>query len=109
MEMHHESSRIACLLAVVGSPITGTPASAQVIPEELRPYFQDRREEFRERREGFREPRDEVREIMFRLHRECDEGDRRACIQFGMIIGENREHRAQWRREHPELFGWDRR
>jgi hypothetical protein len=26
-----------------------------------------------------------------------------------MIIGENQEHRAQWRREHPELFGWDRR
>ena len=45
----------------------------------------------------------------FRLHRACDEGDRRACIQFGMIIGENREHRAEWRREHPELFGWDRR
>src|SRR5262249_19909056 len=77
------------------------------IPEELRQYFQERREEFRERREE--ERRDEVREIMFRLHRACDEGDRRACIQFGMIIGENREHRAQWRREHPELFGWERR
>jgi predicted phage gp36 major capsid-like protein len=111
------------LLAVLGSPISGAPAMAQNIPEELRQYFQDRREEFRERREEFRErreefrerreefrePRDEVREIMFRLHRACDEGDRRACIQFGMIIGENREHRAQWRREHPELFGWDRR
>jgi YVTN family beta-propeller protein len=35
----------------------------------------------------------------------CDEGDRRAC----MIIGENREHRAGWRREHPELFVWERR
>ncbi len=100
---------LLALLAVLGSPITGTTATAQNIPEELRQYFQDRREEFRERREGLREPRDEVREIMFRLHRECDEGDRRACIQFGMIIGENREHRAQWRREHPELFGWDRR
>jgi hypothetical protein len=97
------------LLAVLGSPISGAPAMAQNIPEELRQYFQDRREEFRERREEFREPRDEVREIMFRLHRACDEGDRRACIQFGMIIGENREHRAQWQREHPELFGWDRR
>ncbi len=93
---------LLALLVVLSPPISGTPASAQVIPEELRPYFQDRREEFRERR-------DEVREIMFRLHRACDEGDRRACIQFGMIIGENREHRAQWRREHPELFGWDRR
>jgi hypothetical protein len=44
--------------------MTGTPASAQVIPEELRQYFQDRREEFRERR-------DEIREIMFRLHGAC--------------------------------------
>jgi hypothetical protein len=26
-----------------------------------------------------------------------------------MIIGENREHRAEWRREHPELFSWERR
>jgi hypothetical protein len=100
---------LLALLAVLGSPISGAPAMAQNIPEELRQYFQDRRDEFRERREEFREPRDEVREIMFRLHRACDEGDRRACIQFGMIIGENREHRAQWRREHPELFGWDRR
>ena len=99
---------LLALLVVLGPPISGTPAGAQVIPEELRQFLapQERREE---RREEFRERRDEVREIMFRLHRECDEGDRRACIQFGMIIGENREHRAQWRREHPELFGWDRR
>lgn len=98
---------LLALSLVLVLSVSGTPASAQVIPEELRQYFQDRREEFRERREADR--RDEVREIMFRLHRACDEGDRRACIQFGMIIGENREHRAQWRREHPELFGWDRR
>jgi len=101
---------LLALMVVLGPPISGTPASAQVIPEELRqflaPYGQDRREE---RREEFRERRDDVREIMFRLHRACDEGDRRACIQFGMIIGENREHRAEWRREHPELFGWERR
>ena len=95
------------LLVVLGLPINGTQTNAQVIPEELRQYFQERREEFRERRED--ERRDEVREMMFRLHRACDEGDRRACIQFGMIVGENREHRAQWRREHPELFGWERR
>ena len=99
---------LLALLVVLGPPISGTPAGAQVIPEELRQFLapQERREE---RREEFRERRDEVREIMFRLHRACDEGDRRACIQFGMIIGENREHRAEWRREHPELFGWERR
>jgi len=89
------------LLVVLGLPINGTPASAQVIPEELRQYFQERREEFREDRDG-------VRAVMFRLHRACDEGDRRACVHFGMIIGENREHRAEWQREHPEWFGWFR-
>jgi hypothetical protein len=107
---------LLALLVVFGPPISGTSASAQVVPEELRqflaPLVQDRRDERREEfrgREEFRERRDEVREIMFRLHRACDEGDRRACIQFGMIIGENREHRAEWRREHPELFSWERR
>jgi hypothetical protein len=98
---------LLALLVVLGLPINGTPASAQVIPEELRQYYQDRREEFRERREL--ERRDEVREMMFRLHRARDGGDRRACIQLGMIIGENREHRGGWRREYPELFGWERR
>jgi hypothetical protein len=90
---------LLALLVVLSPP---TPAGAQVIPEELRQYYQDRREEFRERR-------DEVREMMFRLHRACEAGDQRACIHFGMIVGENREHREGWRREHPELFGWERR
>jgi hypothetical protein len=43
---------------------------------------------------------------MFRLHRECEVGDRRACIHFGIIIGENKERRDEWRRDHPEWFGW---
>ena len=38
----------------------------------------------------------------------CEAGDTRACVQFGIIIGENRERRAQWRRESPELFWWER-
>jgi hypothetical protein len=99
---------LLAFLVVLSPP---TPAGAQVIPEELRQYYQDRREEFRERerREEFRERRDEVREMMFRLHRACEAGDQRACIHFGMIVGENREHRDGWRREHPELFGWERR
>jgi hypothetical protein len=87
------------LLAALGSLTNGMVASAQAIPEEWRRSFQDRREE--------RERGDEVRE-MFRLHRACNDGERRACIQFGMIIGKNGENRAQWRLEHPELFGWER-
>ena len=27
---------------------------------------------------------------------------------FGIIIGENRERRAQWRRESPDFFWWER-
>jgi hypothetical protein len=51
---------------------------------------------------------DETRERMFDLRRACEDGDRRACIRFGIIIGENRERRAQWRRETPDLFWWER-
>jgi hypothetical protein len=48
------------------------------------------------------------RREMFQLRRACEDGDTRACVQFGIIIGENRERRAQWRRESPELFWWER-
>jgi hypothetical protein len=59
-------------------------------------------------KDRIKDRRDGVRELLFRLHSACDAGDRRACIQFGMIVGENREHRAEWQRDHPELFGWER-
>ncbi|MGE0565832.1 MAG: peptidase inhibitor family I36 protein [Pseudolabrys sp.] len=52
--------------------------------------------------------RDDLREEMFALRRACDAGDRRACIRFGIIIGENRERRSQWRRDNPDLFWWER-
>ena len=51
--------------------------------------------------------RDDLRERMMGLRDACDSGDRRACVRFGIIIGENRERRAQWRRESPDLFWWD--
>ena len=89
------------LMAIVSLSAGGTPASAQSIPEELRHFFH-------ERQDGYREGRDGMRETMLRLHRACEEGDRRACVHFGMIIGENKEHREEWRRQHPELFSWFR-
>jgi hypothetical protein len=52
--------------------------------------------------------RDELRREMFHLRAECDEGERRACVRLGIIIGEHREHVAEWRREHPELFFYER-
>jgi hypothetical protein len=53
-------------------------------------------------------PRDELRARMFELREACEDGDRRACVRLGIIIGEHRERREAWRREHPELFFFER-
>jgi hypothetical protein len=49
-----------------------------------------------------------MRERMLQLREGCEDGDRRACVRLGIIIGENRERRAAWRREHPEVFFYER-
>ncbi len=51
------------------------------------------------------------REIEFeahRLHVECDRGDRRACVRFGILLGENRDRHEEWRHSHPEFFWFER-
>jgi hypothetical protein len=53
-------------------------------------------------------PRDELRERMRRLRMACEDGDRRACVRFGIIIGEHRERRERWRREDPDMFFYER-
>ena len=53
-------------------------------------------------------PRDELRARMFELREACEDGDRRACVRLGIIIGEHRERREAWRQEHPELFFFER-
>jgi hypothetical protein len=45
---------------------------------------------------------------MLSLRAACEDGDRRACVRFAIIIGENRGRRAAWRREHPEVFFYER-
>jgi len=45
---------------------------------------------------------------MLGFHQLCDRGDRKACIRFGIMIGENRERHAEWRRLHPEFWWWER-
>ncbi len=45
---------------------------------------------------------------MIGFHQLCDKGDRRACVRFGILIGENRERRDEWRRAHPEWWWWER-
>lgn len=41
------------------------------------------------------------------FHQLCDHGDRRACVRFGMLIQQNHDRQAQWRRTHPEWFWWE--
>jgi hypothetical protein len=53
-------------------------------------------------------PRDELRERMLGLRVACEDGDRRACVRLGIIIGEHRERREEWRREHPDVFFYER-
>lgn len=52
--------------------------------------------------------RDELRNRMLELREGCEDGDRRACVRLGILIGENRERRAAWRREHPDVFFYER-
>lgn len=47
-------------------------------------------------------------DYMRRMHYECDRGDRRACVRFGIILGEHRERHEEWRHAHPEYWWWDR-
>jgi hypothetical protein len=51
--------------------------------------------------------RDELGDRMLQLRERCEDGDRRACVRLGIINGENRERRAAWRREHPDVFFYD--
>ena len=41
-----------------------------------------------------------------RLHKLCSDGDKGACIRFGMMFNENRAHHEEWRRSHPEFFSF---
>jgi hypothetical protein len=52
--------------------------------------------------------RDELGDRMLQLREGCEDGDRRACVRLGIIIGENRERRAAWRRDHPDVFFYER-
>src|SRR5262245_21219772 len=42
-----------------------------------------------------------------RLHQLCDQGDKRACVRFGMLMNENRARHDEWRRSHPDLFWYE--
>jgi hypothetical protein len=38
----------------------------------------------------------------------CEAGDRRACVQLGIVIGENQARRDAWRRDYPDIFAYER-
>jgi hypothetical protein len=52
--------------------------------------------------------RDELRERMLELRQACEEDDKRSCVRLGILIGENRARREAWRREHPDVFFYER-
>lgn len=42
------------------------------------------------------------------FHQLCDKGDRRACVRFGILIGQNQQRHADWRRAHADWWWWER-
>jgi hypothetical protein len=42
------------------------------------------------------------------FHQLCDKGDRRACVRFGILIGQNQQRHADWRKSHAEWFWWEK-
>jgi hypothetical protein len=45
---------------------------------------------------------------MIGYHELCNKGDRRACIRFGILIGQNQRRHADWRRAHADWWWWER-
>jgi hypothetical protein len=51
---------------------------------------------------------DAVEAEMIGFHRLCEQGDRKACIRFGILIGRNEQRHADWRRAHADWWWWER-
>jgi hypothetical protein len=45
---------------------------------------------------------------MIGFHQLCDKGDRRACVRFGILIGQNEQRHADWRRSHADWWWWEK-
>ncbi|MBI3434408.1 MAG: peptidase inhibitor family I36 protein [Proteobacteria bacterium] len=119
------------IVTAVAADMIGAPGHAEqsprhhppaiAAPQPHRPDFGDRHArgrdfdpppprapEFGDRGRDHGHGRDDLREQMSDLRAGCEAGDRRSCVRLGIIIGENRERRAQWRRERPDFFFWER-
>ena len=51
---------------------------------------------------------DAVEAEMIGFHRLCEQGDRKACIRFGILIGRNEQRHADWRRAHADWWWYER-
>src|ERR1700722_20343270 len=38
------------------------------------------------------------------FHQLCEKGDRRACVRFGILIGQNEQRHADWHRTHADWW-----
>jgi hypothetical protein len=45
---------------------------------------------------------------MIGFHQLCEKGDRRACVRFGILIGQNQQRHADWRKAHADWWWWER-
>ena len=43
---------------------------------------------------------------LHQLHGLCMQGDRDACVRFGVLIGEHHERWVEWHRRHPDWWWW---
>jgi len=43
------------------------------------------------------------------FHQLCQQGDRKACIRFGILIGRNEQRHADWRRAHADWWWYEGR
>jgi peptidase inhibitor family I36 len=50
----------------------------------------------------------ELRRLLSGLLKECEDGEKVACVRLGFMIGENRVRRSALRQVAPELFWWDK-
>jgi hypothetical protein len=41
------------------------------------------------------------------FHQLCQQGDRKACIRFGILLGRNEQRHVDWRRAHADWWWWE--
>jgi hypothetical protein len=41
------------------------------------------------------------------FHQLCQQGDRKACVRFGILLGRNEQRHADWRRAHADWWWWE--